>query len=190
MLTLTFTCHWPIHQLDVHNAFLNGALEEEVFMQQLPGFEHSNKTLVCILNKALYRLKQSPKSWFKRLASVLHRFGFLSSKCGSSLFIHVTKHHTIFILVYVDNILIHGICSQAISSLITTLNNECSLWDLGQVNYFLRVEVKKITDGWLHLSQMKYIKDLLDQSWHFIFTKYANLCITLLKSIGNVLTES
>lgn len=130
-------------------------------MFQPPGFEHSNKALVYRLDKALYGLKQTPRAWFERLTSVLRKFEFVSSRCDSSLFIRITKHHKIFILVYVDDILVTGSSSKEVSSLITALNCHLSLRDLGQVNYFLGVEVKRTKEGWLHLSQTKYIKDLL-----------------------------
>lgn len=105
VLTLAFTYGWSIHQLDVHNVFLNGYLEEEVFMKQPPGFEQAGKSLVCRLDKALYGLKQAPRAWFGRLNSVLRKFGSLFSKCDNSLFIKRTQSYKLFILVYVDDIL-------------------------------------------------------------------------------------
>ena len=76
ILTLAITHKWPLQQLDVNNAFLNGLLEEEVYMTQPPGFESSDKSLVCKLNKAIYGLKQAPKAWFERLKVTLLKFGF------------------------------------------------------------------------------------------------------------------
>lgn len=87
------------------------------------------------------------RPWFERLTTTLHQFGFVSSKCDSSLFIHITKLHKTFILVYIDDILITGSSSQAISSLIKALNHEFAIRDLGQVNYFLGVEVKQTSEG-------------------------------------------
>nr|KYP40843.1 Retrovirus-related Pol polyprotein from transposon TNT 1-94 [Cajanus cajan] len=60
ILTLTVTYHWPIKQVDINNVFLNGFLEEDVYIMQPPGLEVSDKTLVCKLNKAIYGLKQAP----------------------------------------------------------------------------------------------------------------------------------
>lgn len=90
MLTLAVTNNWCLRQLDINNAFLNGILEEEVYMSQPPGFEHSDKTLVCRLNKALYGLKQAPRAWYDRLRSTFLQFGFVSSKCDPSLFVYTT----------------------------------------------------------------------------------------------------
>lgn len=86
ILTLALTNHWKIQQLDINNAFLNGFLDEEVYMDQPPGFSNGNSQLVCKLHKALYGLKQAPRQWFERLKGTLINFHFVASKCDSSLF--------------------------------------------------------------------------------------------------------
>lgn len=164
VLTLVLTYGWKIHQLDVHNAFLNGKIEEEIFMRQPPGFEHTDRSLVCKLNKALDGLKQAPRAWFHKLTFALEKYGFTYSKCDNSLFICKTKTYAMFVLVYVDDIIVTCNSTQAISALIKALNQEFSLKDLGQLHYFLGVEVKRTTDGGLHLSQTKYIKDFLTKA--------------------------
>lgn len=69
ILTLALTSKWEVQQIDINNAFLNGALQEEIYMQQPPGFENQNQTLVCKLNRVLYGLKQAPRSWYEKTAS-------------------------------------------------------------------------------------------------------------------------
>lgn len=168
VLTLALSYNWPINQLDVHNAFLHGNSEEEVFMKQPLGFEHSDKTLVCRLEKAIYGLKKTPRAWFEKFALVLTSLGFIASKCDSSLFVRSSNNHKIFVLVYVDDILVTGSSKEGISHLIINLNQHFSLRNLGQINYFLRVEAKRTTEGYLHLSQTKYIRDLLTRTkMHF-----------------------
>lgn len=161
VLTLAVTHKWTIQQIDVNNAFLNGTLEEEVFMQQPPGFESSDKSLVCKLNKAIYGLKQAPRAWFDKLKNALIQQGFLASKCDPSLFL---LHHgklQIMILVYVDDIIITGNSASFITALIKHLNDVFSLKQLGKLDYFLRIEVTHLPNGSLLLSQSKYITDLL-----------------------------
>jgi len=71
ILTLALSHGWKLFQLDVNNAFLNGSLEETIFMTQPPSFEVADKSLVCKLNKAIYGLKHAPRQWFDRLKSTL-----------------------------------------------------------------------------------------------------------------------
>ncbi|PNX71029.1 retrovirus-related Pol polyprotein from transposon TNT 1-94, partial [Trifolium pratense] len=108
VLTIAVTNKWPIQQIDVNNAFLNGVLEEEVYMHQPPGFEVQEKGLVCKLNKALYGLKQAPRAWFDRLKAALVAYGFKASKCDPSLFIMTSATLQMLVLVYVDDIIITG----------------------------------------------------------------------------------
>ena len=153
--------NWPVHQIDVNNAFLNGDLTEDVYMNQPPGFESSDPTLVCKLHKAIYGLKQAPRSWFTKLSCTLEDLGFHSTKSDTSLFIQFTNTSTIFVLIYVDDIIITGSSMHAIKSIISHLGSRFVLKDLGPLHYFLGIEVSKVADGSLHLSQTKYINDLL-----------------------------
>lgn len=88
-------------------------------MNQPPGFESSNKNLVCKLHKALYGLKQAPRAWFERLKVVVLKFGFKSSKCDPSLFILHTKNYCIYMLVDVDDIIITGNSKDVIQNLVS-----------------------------------------------------------------------
>ncbi|KAM6578484.1 hypothetical protein CsatB_030321 [Cannabis sativa] len=161
VLTIALTYKWTIRQLDVNNAFLNGDLQEEVYMAQPPGFvDNEHPHFVCKLHKAIYGLRQAPRAWFEKLKHVLLSFGFLCAKADPSLFYRHTSAHSTFLLVYVDDILVTGSSSSALSSLIQQLHQMFALKDLGLVNYFLGIEVAHTTEG-LHLCQKKYILDLL-----------------------------
>jgi hypothetical protein len=114
VLSLAVSQGWTLRQLDVQNAFLNGQLEETMFMRQPPGFENSGKPdHLCKLKKALYGLKQAPRVWYSRLSTKFHSMGFTTSKADTSLFIYKTKNTTVYVLVYVDDIITHQdhICS-------------------------------------------------------------------------------
>ncbi|GKE64716.1 ribonuclease H-like domain-containing protein, partial [Tanacetum coccineum] len=94
VLSLALTRNWPVHQLDVKNAFLNGNLSKTVYMYQPPGFVDSLfPHHVCRLQRSLYGLKQAPRAWFQRFAGYALRVGFTSSRCDSSLlFISMEPH--------------------------------------------------------------------------------------------------
>ena len=130
-------------------------------MVQRPGFENQDKGLVCKLHKAIYGLKQAPRAWFDKLKSTLISLGFKGSKCDSSLFIYSNHDVTVYMLVYVDDIIVTGTSSTFIKQLISNLHSKFSLTQLGQLDYFLGIEVHHLSDGSLHLTQSKYIRDLL-----------------------------
>jgi histone deacetylase 1/2 len=164
ILSLAISYKWPLKQLDINNAFLNGTLEEEVYMVQPQGFEVSDSSLVCKLNKALYGLKQAPRQWFDKLTNTLIQFGFRASKCDPSLFIYTKDKQVVYMLVYVDDIIITGSSSNLVQNLVTKLDSVFSLKQLGDLDYFLGIEVKQLSDNSLLLSQGKYIRDLLTKT--------------------------
>jgi hypothetical protein len=95
-----------MHQLDIKTAFLNGEIEEEVYVKQPPGYEEGGPGMVCHLKRALYGLRQAPRTWNIRLAKELDLLGFKKSEADPSLFIYNGKNGPIFVLVYVDDLII------------------------------------------------------------------------------------
>jgi hypothetical protein len=164
ILALAVHYDWPLRQLDVSNAFLHGSLAEEVFMEQPSGFinpmfpEH-----VCRLKKAIYGLKQAPRAWFNRLSQSLLNLGFTESLVDYSLFIYHHSNVHMFLLVYVDDIIVTGNSLSAIFQLIECLKSDFAMKDLGPLHYFLGIKVDRDSSG-LYLSQTKYLLDLLHRS--------------------------
>jgi histone deacetylase 1/2 len=161
VLSVAVSRGWSLRQLDVQNAFLHGVLEEEVYMRQPPGFEDvSVPNYVCRLDKAIYGLKQAPRAWYSRLSTKFLELGFRTSKSDTSLFIYSKKGITIFMLIYVDDIIVTGSSQEAIAVLLCDLKQEFALKDLGDLSYFLGIEVRKDKEG-IILSQEKYARDIL-----------------------------
>ncbi|KAJ3686759.1 hypothetical protein LUZ61_015923 [Rhynchospora tenuis] len=164
ILSLAVSSHWPIHQLDVQNAFLHGDLSETVYMSQPPGFvDSAHPNHVCLLKKSIYGLKQSPRAWFQKLSSTLIQFGFTPSKYDPSLFLAHCNGHTTIVLVYVDDILVTGSNQHHVNSCISQLHSRFAIKDLGLLHYFLGISVTSNATG-LHLSQAKYIHDILSRT--------------------------
>jgi histone deacetylase 1/2 len=161
ILSIAVSRGWSLRQLDVQNAFLHGILEEEVYMRQPPGYiDKSRPDFVCKLDKALYGLKQAPRAWYARLSAKLIALGFVPSKADTSLF-YFNKHGvTVFVLIYVDDIIVASSTPRATSGLLHSLRQEFALKDLGELHYFLGIEVNKDAGG-LKLTQDKYASDLL-----------------------------
>ena len=148
---------WPLRQLDVNNAFLHGDLTKTVYLTQPPGFKDINKpNHVCRLRKAIYGLKQAPRAWYSTLKLAIMGLGFQNSKADSSLFIYCQNFVICYLLVYVDDLVITGNNLCFVSEIVAQLGNWFSLKDMGQLNFFLGMEIIS-TKYWLLLSQHKYI---------------------------------
>jgi hypothetical protein len=106
-LLLAYACskNIKVYQMDVKSAFLNGELEEEVYIEQPEGFQLSeNADYVCKLKKSLYGLKQTPRAWYSRLDKYLQQEGFRKGSADNNLYIKVTQYSILLIEVYVDGI--------------------------------------------------------------------------------------
>jgi histone deacetylase 1/2 len=141
VLSLAVSNGWSLRQLVVQNVFLHGVLEEEVYMRQPPGYENlSLPNYICKLDKALYGLKQAPRAWYARLSSKLQALGFRSSKADTSLFFYNKGGVMIFVLIYVDDIIVASLEKGATEALLQDLKGDFALKVLGDLQYFLGIE--------------------------------------------------
>lgn len=139
-LAIAASKNWELHQMDVHNAFLHGDLNEEVYMKLPPGFGSSQPDMVCRLRKSLYGLKQAPRCWFAKLVTALKEYGFLQSYADYSLFTYTKGDIQINVLVYVDDLIISGNNSAAFRVFKHYLSTCFHMKDLGVLKYFLGIE--------------------------------------------------
>lgn len=173
---------WYIRQLHVSNAFLHGVLQEDIYMEQPHEFVHPDfSTYVCKLNKSLYGLKWALRTFFK--ASLLE-FSFVSSLVDSSLSIYHKDDIHLFFLIYVDDILVSGAHKSLIFSLITTIQSEFKMKNLGSLNYFLNIQAYIDFFG-LHLRQSKYNVDLLHSTKMVGVKFYPSPCSTGIKLLAH-----
>ena len=145
LLSLAANLEWPLHQLDVKNAFLHGALDEEVYMSLPPGYQvpDTGKTKVCRLQKSLYGLKQSPRAWFGRLTQAMIKFGYKQSNVDHTLFIKRKGGKLTVLVIYVDDMIITRNDESERVALQRYLSMEFEMKDLGTLKYFLGIEVSK-----------------------------------------------
>ncbi|KAH9666887.1 ABC transporter G family member 40 [Citrus sinensis] len=161
VLNLAVVHDWKLRQVDINNAFLNGELTETVYMPQPEGFINPDYPRHnCKLKKALYGLKQAPRAWFNKLKSVLESWNFCRAKSYTSLFFKQNGNDVVILLIYVDDIIVTGSNNIEIEQLIQDLSSTFALKDLGQLNFFLGIEVTR-NENTLVLSQTKYLKKLL-----------------------------
>ena len=151
-----------IHQMDVTTAFLNGVLNELVYISQPEGFEKKGKeNWICCLNKALYGLKQSPRAWYENIKPKLKQMGF--EECGTDNSIFVSKgfgETPVHIILYVDDLLIIAKGDEEISEIKERLKQSYKMKDLGVARKFLGFYIEYHVDG-IFIHQEEYIKSLL-----------------------------
>ena len=152
-----------IHQVDIKTAFLYGELEEDVWIQQPPGYKSGGPGTACHLRKSLYGLKQAPRVWHSKLSKELETLGFQPSAADPALFIK-TGPTPIYLLTYVDDILVttgdDGALAATKSKLLTTFEGR----DLGPASFFLGMDIKRDRQArTISLGQSRLTHDLLDK---------------------------
>ena len=154
-----------IHQMDVETAFLNGNLEEEIYMDQPEGFiKPGTENLVCKLKKSLYGLKQASRAWNSVIDKFLKEIG--ASKCAGDHCIYALEHGAsrMIIILYVDDLILATNSQELLSSTKQALSNKFSMKDLGEVHYFLGIQViRNQKDTAIWLTQRSYIEQILKQ---------------------------
>jgi hypothetical protein len=164
VLAIAASRNWPVNQMDVNNAFLQGQLRERVYCQQPVGFvDDTRPDHVCLLDKSLYGLKQAPRAWYERFATHLRSLGFVAGKSDTSLFVLRRGHDTAYLLLYVDDVVLTASSAPLLRAIIDQLLAEFSMKDLGPLHYFLGIRVVRNSSGFF-LSQHTYAEDLLDRA--------------------------
>ncbi|CAL2243576.1 unnamed protein product [Prunus armeniaca] len=164
LLSLAANRDWPLLQFDVKNVFLHGDLKEEIYMDLPPGIPvTSKKGVVGKLRKSLYGLKQSPRAWFGRFAAFIKKFEYVQSNSDHILFLKRHKGKLTALIIYVDDMIVTGDDQAEMQNLHKYLASEFEMKSLGDLKYFLGIEVARSKHG-IFLSQRKYILDLLAET--------------------------
>ena len=150
-----------VHQMDVKTAFLNGDLNEEIYMEQPEGFSAPRQEMkVCRLVKSLYGLKQAPKQWHEKFDNVMLSHGFKINECDKCVYVKDDEHGYVIVCLYVDDMLIVGSDDKMITSTKNMLNSRFDMKDMGLADVILGIKIKRTSDG-LVLSQSHYVDNIL-----------------------------
>ena len=161
LLALAAQKCWKVYQLDVKSAFLNGHLEEEIFIEQPDGFAVRGKEdKVYLLKKALYGLKQAPRAWYSRIDNHLLKIGFQRSLSESTLYVKIFNDDLIAISLYVDDLLVTGSNAGLVQQFKDQMMQVFEMTDLGEMSYFLGMEIQQQEKG-IFVGQFKYAKEVL-----------------------------
>ncbi|WVZ63679.1 hypothetical protein U9M48_013292 [Paspalum notatum var. saurae] len=134
---------FKLQQMDVKSAFLNGFIEEEVYVRQPPGFESARfPDRVYKLRKALYALKQAPRAWYARLKSFLLKSGFVMGSVDKTLFLLSRGGDTLIVQIYVDDIIFGGSSHALVSSFAEQMSREFEMSLMGELQFFLGLQIK------------------------------------------------
>ena len=160
-----------IHTMDVETAFLNAICKDDVYVKQPKGYEEKGKEdWVCKLKKSLYGTKQASRDWYCTLHTFLTEIGFKRCQKEYCLYVKEIDGNLILVLVYVDDLKMSADCLADLIDLKNQLSERFEMKDLGEIDYFLKMEIKRDRKkGILSISQAKYIRDLCARysEWNF-----------------------
>ncbi|GKD67015.1 retrovirus-related pol polyprotein from transposon TNT 1-94 [Tanacetum coccineum] len=150
-----------IYQMDVKTAFLNGDLQEEVFVSQPEGFEDpEHPTHVYRLKKALYGLKQAPRAWYDTLSKFLIATKFFKGAVDPTLFTRKTGKHILLVQIYVDDIIFASTDPTACTIFSKEMNSKFQMSMMGQMSFFLGLQVSQNPIDTPMVDQLKLVEDL------------------------------
>ncbi|GJX98602.1 retrovirus-related pol polyprotein from transposon TNT 1-94 [Tanacetum coccineum] len=162
-ILLAYACalDFKLFQMDVKSAFLNGFINEEVYVAQPPGFiDFEKPDHVYKLKKALYGLKQAPKAWYDRLKAFLIKHEYKIGMVDNTLFTKKKSSNLIIVQIYVDDIIFGSTCQDMCDEFAKIMHDEFEMSMMGKLNFFLGLQIKQMEDG-IFFNQSKYIKEML-----------------------------
>ena len=154
-----------LHQMDVKTAFLNGDLNEEVYMMQPEGFvANDSGKLICRLKKSIYGLKQASRQWYLKFHSVVASYGFVKNKVDQCIYCKVSGRKFIFLILFVDDILLASSDLGLLHETKRMLSNNFDMKDLGEASFVLGIEIHRNRSyRLLGLSQRTYVDRVLER---------------------------
>ena len=153
---------WILHHLDVKSAFLNGEVEEELYVKQSEGFLIEGKEQwVLRLKKALYGLKQAPRAWYFKLHQCLLSLGFTKSRHEQAVYLKSSSVHKLIVGVYVDDLIVTGTRAEDVKIFKARMAEKFEMSDLGSLSLYLGIEVYQRPDS-IYLSQAGYARPILE----------------------------
>ncbi|WVZ50368.1 hypothetical protein U9M48_001626 [Paspalum notatum var. saurae] len=163
LLALAVQEGWQVHHMDVKTVFLNGDLQEEVYVQQAPGFTRPGQEhKVYRLHKALYGLHQAPRAWNQKLDEQLGILGFMRCSSEHAIYCRGRGAERLVVGVYVDDLVITGTSSSSIQKFKAEMAKVFKMSDLGLLSYYLGIEVRQEEMG-ISLCQGSYAGKILEQ---------------------------
>jgi len=152
---------FKLYQMDVKSAFLNGFIQEEVYVDQPPGFENSDKpNHVFKLKKALYGLKQAPRAWYGHLSKFFLEKDFSRGKVNTTLFIKKKLNDILLVQIYIDDIIFGSTNDSLCKEFSQDMQSEFEMSMMRELNFFLGLQIKQTKNG-LFVNQLKYCKELI-----------------------------
>jgi len=151
--------------MDVKTAFLNGDLEEEIYMDQPEGFVSTGKeNMVCNLKKSIYGLKQASKQWYLKFNDTITSYGFVENTVDRCIYMKVSGSMFIILVLYVDDILLATNNVAMLHDVKKFLSNNFEMKDMGEASYVIGIKIfRDISQGLLELSQKSYINKVLER---------------------------
>ncbi|MCH79544.1 gag-protease polyprotein [Trifolium medium] len=161
LLGISCILKFKLYQMDVKSAFLNGYLQEEVYVEQPKGFiDPTFPDHVYKLKKALYGLKQPPMAWYERLTNFLVSQGYRKGGNDKTLFVKEEKGELMIAQIYVDDIVFGGMSQEMVQHFVQQMKSEFEMSLVGELTYFLGLQVKQMEDT-IFISQSKYAKNMV-----------------------------
>ena len=161
LLAIASHLNFKLYQMDVKNAFLNGMLQEEVYVEQPKGFVDPHRPDdVYKLKRALYGLKQAPRAWYDKLTAYLTKYGFKRESADTTLFIRKDKNSFVIGQIYVDDIVFGTTNDSLAHSFANEMKAMFEMSMVGELTYFLGLQVKQMDSG-IYINQAKYARNLV-----------------------------
>jgi hypothetical protein len=163
-LAMVATEDLELLQADVKTAFLNGDLEEELYMTQPPGFAVGSATLICKLKKSLYGLKQAPRAWREKRNEIMERLGFKPALADTCIYIKVTRHGKTIVFFYVDDVLVAARILHMAEQALWEMAKLVDIRLMGEPVRFLGREIKRNrAEKTLLVTQKAFTEELLNR---------------------------